>query len=126
MNTKIKGLRTCIYKVSNIEEAKKWYSTIFETTPYFEASCYVGFNIEGYELGLQPETENISNKTDNVITYWGVDEINLMFNRCLELKATLHESPVDVGEGIMMASVKDPWDNIIGLIYNPYFKIQEN
>ena len=49
-----------------------------------------------------------------------------MFNRCLELKATLHESSVDVGEGIMMASVKDPWNNIIGLIYNPYFKIQVN
>jgi lactoylglutathione lyase len=24
----------------------------------------------------------------------------------------------------MVASVKDPWGNIIGLIYNPYFKVE--
>jgi hypothetical protein len=25
----------------------------------------------------------------------------------------------------MVASVKDPWDNVIGLIYNPDFKLPE-
>lgn len=49
------GLRTTIYKVSDIEKAKHWYEKAFETKAYFAESYYVGFNIGGYELGLQPE-----------------------------------------------------------------------
>jgi hypothetical protein len=32
---------------------------------------------------------------------------------------------MNVGGELMVCSVKDPWDNIIGLIYNPYFKLPE-
>jgi lactoylglutathione lyase len=35
----------------------------------------------------------------------------------------VHEAPQNVGGEIMVASVKDPWDNILGLIYNPEFKL---
>ncbi len=37
--------------------------------------------------------------------------------------ATEHEKPNSVGGPVMVASVKDPWGNIIGLIYNPVFKL---
>jgi hypothetical protein len=32
---------------------------------------------------------------------------------------------MNVGGSLMVASVKDPWDNVIGLIYNPDFKLPE-
>ena len=57
MKTSIGGLRTAIYKVGNIIEAKEWYSIVFKTKPYFDEPFYVGFNIAGYELGLQPEED---------------------------------------------------------------------
>ena len=53
--TKMLGLRTAIYKVDNLDEAKKWYTKAFETEPYFDEPFYVGFSIKGYELGLLPE-----------------------------------------------------------------------
>ncbi|MAO08528.1 MAG: glyoxalase/bleomycin resistance/extradiol dioxygenase family protein, partial [Alteromonas sp.] len=46
------GLRTTIYKVNDLAKAKVWYEKAFETTPYFDEPFYVGFNIQGYELGL--------------------------------------------------------------------------
>jgi hypothetical protein len=46
------GIRTTIYKVSDIQKATEWYSNAFETNPYYNEPYYVGFNIKGYELGL--------------------------------------------------------------------------
>lgn len=121
-NSKILGLRTTIYKVSNLSEAIKWYSKTFKTEPYFNEPFYVGFNIAGYELGLQPEAEN-SPKTANVLTYWGIEDIETAYQHFIDLGATVHEAPTNVGGEIVVASVKDPWNNCIGLIYNPHFKL---
>ncbi len=116
------GLRTTIYKVDDFQKAVDWYSKIFETKPYFEASTYVGFNIKGYELGLMPEKYS-SNKINNVLSYWGVNNVEDSYQRLLDLGGRFHEAPVNVGEGIIMASVLDPWNNVLGIIYNPEFKL---
>lgn len=123
MKTSILGLRTTIYKVSDLRTAKEWYTKAFQTNPYFDEPFYVGFNIAGYELGLQPEEAPIKNKTENIISYWGVENIEKEYNRFLEIGATEHEKPQNVGGEIMVASIKDPWKNVIGLIFNPEFKI---
>jgi len=121
----ILGLRTCIYKVGDIEKAKKWYATAFGTEPYWDEPYYVGFNIGGYELGLLPEEDPTTEKAESVLTYWGVNEIEKVYKHFLESGATEHEKPHSVGDPLMVATVKDPWGNVIGLIYNPVFKIDE-
>lgn len=123
MMSKILGLRTTIYKVSAIEAAKEWYTKAFETPPYFDELFYVGFDIAGYELGLQPEETPTVEKADSVATYWGVNDVASEFNRLLSLGASAHEQPEEVGGGIIVATVKDPWGNVIGLIDNPHFKL---
>ncbi len=120
MKTTILGLRTVCYKVSDLDKAKVWYTEAFRTGPYFDEPFYVGFNIAGYELGLQPDEAVFG---DNILTYWGVEDIQTEYERFLSLGATEHEAPQNVGGEIVVASVKDPWGNIIGLIYNPHFKL---
>lgn len=117
------GLRTCIFKTSDIAAAKAWYTKAFQTKPYFDEPFYVGFNIGGYELGLQPTEATANTQADNVMTYWGVTEIEKEYKRLLELGATEHEAPQNVGGDIVVASVRDPWGNVIGIIYNPAFSI---
>ena len=117
------GLRTTIYKVADITAAKTWYTEAFRQTPYFDEPFYVGFNIAGYELGLQPEATPTTDKPESVVSYWGVENIQEAFDRLLELGAGEHEKPTNVGGELMTATVKDPWGNLIGLIYNPYFKL---
>ncbi|MAD98107.1 MAG: glyoxalase/bleomycin resistance/extradiol dioxygenase family protein [Flavobacteriaceae bacterium] len=116
------GLRTTVYMVPNLQEAKDWYAKAFETKPYFDEPFYVGFNIEGYELGLLPE-EKSGAKGNNVLSYWGVEDIQKSFDHLISMGATVHEEPNNVGGDLMVASVFDPWNNIIGIIYNPYFKL---
>lgn len=123
--TQFLGLRTTIYKVGDITKAKEWYSKAFETQPYFNEPFYVGFNVGGYELGLQPEKEPTKNKIESVVTYWGVNNINETYKRLIELGATENEKPYNVGGEIMTATVKDPFGNVVGLIYNPEFKLKE-
>jgi lactoylglutathione lyase len=118
------GLRTTIYKVSDLEKAKAWYTKAFDVEPYFDESFYVGFNVKSYELGLLPE-EKSTVKGENVLSYWGVDDIKKSFEHLIDLGATSHEKPTNVGGELMVASVFDPWKNIIGIIYNPYFKLPE-
>ncbi|WP_235015740.1 VOC family protein [Aquimarina sp. AU58] len=118
------GLRTTIYKVSDLDKARKWYSDAFNTKPYFDEPFYIGFNIGGYELGLLPEEAPSETKSDSVLSYWGVEKIDTTYQRLLDLGATEHEKPTNVGGEIVVATVKCPWNNIIGIIYNPQFKIE--
>ena len=123
MQKEFLGLRTAIYKVPDIEEAKQWYIEAFSTKQYFDMPFYVGFSIAGYELGLQPD-ENNQVKSENVEMYWGVNNVDVSYNRLLLLGTTAHNPPQNVGEEIIVATVKDPWNNIIGLIFNPAFKAE--
>ena len=118
------GLRTAIYKVADLDQAKIWYSKVLGHPPYFDQPFYVGFSVAGYELGLTPE-EKASPKGDTVSTYWGVDNVGAAYQRLIELGATELEPPQDVGEGIVVAMVKDPWNNPFGIIYNSHFKLPE-
>ncbi|WP_324326788.1 VOC family protein [Flavobacterium sp.] len=122
MENKILGLRTTIYKVSDIQKAKEWYIKAFQTKPYFDESFYVGFNIGGYELGLHPEDTPLT-RSDAVVSYWGVDNVEETFAYFLSLGAEAFENPQNVGGEIVVATLKDPWDNVIGLIYNPEFSL---
>ena len=119
----ILGLRTAGYMVGDLDKAQAWYTAVFETEPYFVEPFYVGFNIGGYELGLLPEATPVTDKKDSVLTYWGVNDIQKSYDHFIEYGAMEHEKPTNVGGDLMVASVKDPWGNIIGLIYNPAFKL---
>lgn len=122
MHQKLQGLRTAIYRVADIVQAKEWYSRVLGIQPYFDQPFYVGYNVAGYELGLQPD-ESTEPKGTSVITYWGVDDVPSAFSDLLAAGAAAFEQPADVGEGIVVAAVKDPWGNIFGIICNPHFKL---
>ncbi len=115
------GLRTTIYQVPDLQKAIDWYSRVFETAPYFNEPFYVGFNIAGYELGLIPG--NTKEKSENIYSYWGVDDIETAHAELVSKGATPFEDIMDVGGNIKVASLKDPWNNILGIIYNPTFKV---
>ncbi len=123
MALNLKGLRTLGIKVSDLSKAKEWYSKILGIQPYFDEPFYVGFNVAGYELGLQPESSPDGSDAVNVVTYWGVDDVNTAWADLLANGATELEQPMDVGDGIVVAAVRDPWGNPFGVICNPHFKL---
>ncbi len=119
----LQGLRTVIYGVADLPRAKQWYAAAFGVQPYFDQAFYVGFNIGGYELGLDPNAAVAVGA--GVVAYWGVENIQQEFDRLLQLGATSHSAVRDVGGDIQVASVVDPFGNILGIIYNPHFKLTD-
>ena len=89
---------------------------------YFDEPFYVGFNIGGYELGLDPNMSGVTLGT-SVVTYWGVPDIAAAHDRLLRQGAKGHEPITDVGGEIKVATVTDPFGNLIGIIENPHFKV---
>jgi predicted enzyme related to lactoylglutathione lyase len=113
------GIRTVIYSAPDLARAKEWYSTAFGIEPYYDQPYYVGFNIGGYELGLDPNAKNVG--PGGSTAYWGVGNIAETMEYLKSAGAEMDEAAHDVGEGIKVGSVRDPFGNIIGIIENPHF-----
>lgn len=116
------GLRTAIYPVGDITRAKAWYEKVVGVKPYFDQPFYVGFSVGGFELGLIPDG---APGAAGPRPHWGVKNINEEFARLLSLGAEPLEPVHDVGDGIKVAAVKDPFGNRLALIENPHFKPAE-
>ena len=112
------GLRTVIYPAPDLTKAKQWYSEVLGTPPYFDEAFYVGFSVGGFELGLIPDAKPGITGTQAM---WGVQDIDAEFKRLLALGATQLETVTEVGGGIKVAAVQDPFGNRLGIIENPNF-----
>ena len=108
-------LRTVIYHVDDLEKAKAWFKIIRGFERYFDDSFYVGFNINHFELGLNPDFTGIG-KGNQSVAYWSVDNIEDAEKKLLQNNATPVLPITNVGDGIKVATLKDPFGNTIGLI----------
>jgi len=114
----ILGLRTVIYPAPDLAAAKRWYAEALNLQPYFDEPFYVGFSVGGFELGLVPDGQP---GTDGPQPLWGVADIASEHARLLALGASALDPITDVGGGIKVAAVQDPFGNRLGLIDNPHF-----
>jgi predicted enzyme related to lactoylglutathione lyase len=117
------GLRTVIYHVDDIGKAKKWYADALGVQPYFDQPYYVGFNVGGFELGLDPDSAKVS-YGNNIMAYWAVESIEKALAHLQEVGAKKKSDIQDVGENIRLATMIDPFGNTLGIIENPHFKIE--
>jgi predicted enzyme related to lactoylglutathione lyase len=111
----LQKLRTVIYHVEDLSVAKEWYINATGIQPYFDEPFYVGFDINGCELGLDPSQENVETGNRNV-SYWAVESTAAAVKKWLALGATLIQDITNVGGPIEVAVVADPFGNHIGFI----------
>ena len=117
------GLRTVVYRVADLDRAKSWWTNLLRTAPYFDQPFYVGYNVGGYELGLVSDSLNPDTDDSRSVTYWGVEDVEVALRRLLDVGATQFHALQDVGDGIRLAAVLDPFGNVVGVIYNPHFSL---
>ena len=60
-----------------------------------------------------------------VQVFWGVPDAAAELARLTTLGALVHEPVKDVGGGIKVASVRDPFGNLFSIIENPHFKLPD-
>lgn len=115
----IKGLRTTIYRAPDLGKGKAWYDLVFQRKPYFDEPFYVGFEIGGFELGLVPDA---APGAAGAKALWGVDNLEQEMQRLKAAGVTIVGQIQDVGGGIKVLDIADPFGNLVGLIENPNFK----
>lgn len=118
------GLRTALYIVPDVERATEWYESVIGYPPYFREPFYVGFEVGGFELGLVPAEGSSAAGEGGVIVYWGVGDAHAGLRHLLDHGAALREDVADVGGGILVGTVFDPFGNVFGVIENPHFGTQ--
>ncbi|MGI8679060.1 MAG: VOC family protein [Jatrophihabitans sp.] len=113
------GLRTIIYPAPDLEASKAWFTALLGLEPYFDQPFYVGYNVGGYELGLDPNGD----RTNGPVTYWGVAEVAAARATLLAAGATPGDEVTEVGDGIRVATVREPGGSVLGIIENPHFAL---
>lgn len=119
------GLRTVIYHVSDLNAAKQWYASAIGVAPYFDEPFYVGFSVGGFELGLDPNPNAGKSGAGGTTAYWGVPSADQAVAQLIAAGATAGAAVTEVGEGIKVGTVLDPFGNEIGVIENPMFKLED-
>ncbi|MGI8553319.1 MAG: VOC family protein [Dehalococcoidia bacterium] len=111
------GIRTVIYPVKDIAQAKTLYSKLSGIEPYADEAYYVGFRVGDQEIGLDPHGHNKG--MTGPIAYWHVDDIKKSLQLLLDAGAQVQQEINDVGGGMLIAWVKDADGNVIGLSQSP-------
>jgi predicted enzyme related to lactoylglutathione lyase len=115
------GLRTVIYPAPDLAAARAWWSRALGSEPYFDEPFYVGFEVAGYELGLDPNAA----VADGPRTYWGVADCAAAVAELQRRGATVRQPLAEVGEGIRVALLADAAGNPFGVIENPHFRLPD-
>lgn len=113
------GLKSVIYFVGDLAVAKGWYTAAFGVEPYFDEPFYVGYQVGASELGLDPDLSAGSPGPGGSVAYWGVENLEAAIARIAQLGSEVIEPVRDVGGGVRLAIVADPFGNSVGLIQNP-------
>ena len=108
------GIRTVIFPVKDLAQAKSLYSTLLGVEPYADAAYYVGFRVGDQEIGLDPNghKQGMTGPTD----YFHVSDIQNSLQALVDAGAQTQQEVKDVGGGRLTAWVKDADGNIIGLL----------
>ena len=108
-----KGVKTIIYPVKDITQAKTLFRKLLEVDPYADQPYYVGFKVGDQDIGLVPNGNNAG-----MTAFYHVDDIKNSLQILTDAGAEILQDIKNVGGGRLVASAKDTDDNIIGLIEN--------
>lgn len=108
------SINTFVIPVNDIAKATAHYRALLGVDPHTETPYYVGFNVDGFEVGLNPNGHK-SGMTGPTV-YVSVEDIEGRFQEMLDAGAEAVQKPQAVGGGTTLATVKDADGNVVGLI----------
>jgi predicted enzyme related to lactoylglutathione lyase len=106
-------MKTVLYPVDDIEKAKATYSALFGHDPHVDSPYYVGFSVDGNEIGLVPNGR--SQCMSGPEAYYDVVDITATLAALSATGAEIVQEPRDVGAGLLVAKVRDTEGNLIGI-----------
>jgi predicted enzyme related to lactoylglutathione lyase len=108
-----KRIKLLVYPVTDIKKAKAFYNKFLSVEPYVDSPYYVGYKVGDLEVGLDP------NATAGPIGYTDVADIQASLKEMAEAGAEIVQDIKDVGNGLLIAKVKDMDGSVVGLRQHP-------
>jgi predicted enzyme related to lactoylglutathione lyase len=107
------NFKAIIYPVRDVAKATALFTALLGAPPAHEAPYYVGWSIDGQDVGLNPH--GFDQGMTGPVPYVDVADIKERFDALVVAGATVVQEITDVGGGAQIASVQDADGNIIGL-----------
>jgi predicted enzyme related to lactoylglutathione lyase len=108
------GMKTVIYPVHDLTAAKDLYATLLGAEPIMDAPYYVGFRVNGQDVGLDPNGH--AQGMTGPLGYWHVTSMDDAVAAVTARGATVTSGPRDVGGGKLVAALTDADGNPFGLL----------
>lgn len=114
----ITSLRSIIIPAHDLSNLKEFYTHLLGKAPYFDEPYYVGFDLEGREVGLDPQLPSAGQSGPYPVFSISIP-IEQAYDKAKTLGAYGHKEPHHVGGGLMMALLQDPGGNMFGILEEP-------
>lgn len=108
------GQKTVITPVRDLDAAKALYTELLGVEPSVDAAYYVGFDVAGQHVGLDPNGHK-SGMTAPV-GFWHVDDIAKTVEALVAKGATVVQDVTEVGPGRRVAKLEDADGNVFGVL----------
>ena len=105
------GARTIVLPVTDLAAAKAVWTELLGVEPVQDQPYYVGYETPGQHIGLDPNGHR-----EGMTVYWHVEDLAGTLDGLVKAGATEVAGAKNVGGGRLIATVKDPAGNLIGLL----------
>jgi predicted enzyme related to lactoylglutathione lyase len=105
--------KTVLYPVKDLESAKALFSVLFGAEPHADSPYYVGFEVDGDEIGLVPGGHDQG--MSGPVPFYDVEDLTATLAALQGAGAEVTQEPTPVGGGLVVAKVVDADGNEIGL-----------
>jgi predicted enzyme related to lactoylglutathione lyase len=111
------SVKTILHPVTDLDASKAVYTALLGTEPTADSSYYVGYDVDGQHIGLVPQGGPQS--MTSPVAYWHVEDIEAKIAETTAAGAKVNEPVRDVGNGRLVATITDPYGNVLGLLQDP-------
>ncbi|MCP2342854.1 VOC family protein [Actinomadura rupiterrae] len=111
------GVKTIIYSVSDVPAAKERLDILLGTEPYSNEPYYVGYKVNGQDIGITPKRGDAP--ALGPVCFFEVGDIKTAVQDLTEKGMEIVEDVRDVGNGRLIATLKDADGNPLGVLQDP-------
>jgi predicted enzyme related to lactoylglutathione lyase len=111
------GLKAVVFPTSDLAKSKELLSLVLGVAPVFDEPYYVGFQVKGLDIGLDPN--GASRGMTGATPMIEVDDIRATVDAMTAMGATIVEDVEPMGGGHFIAMLRDAEGNMIGLGQTP-------
>lgn len=105
---------TIVIPTPDLAAATAFYRVAWSADPHTETPYYVGFNLDGQEIGLNPH--GAAQGMAGPVVYWMTDDLAAKVAEVEAAGGTVVRPVTEVGGGTSLALLTDPAGNQVGFI----------